>query len=160
MLITNVLFLCTTATARSPLAKALFDREIDHRHLKEYFASQFAGTYSGQFPRATDYRMVKCAAENGLDLKNSQSRQLVRADLAQANYIFAMDEDSYQFAQFLDKELSAPKIKLFFECSHRADLREVPDPVTGHIEFPDCAKLITIGVLAILDYLIAEKSLR
>lgn len=85
---THVLFVCTGNICRSPLAEALFRREIGNRKL-DGFSSASAGTGAWDGAPASEGAYL-VALEHGLDLSSHRARLLTRNLVQDANLIFAM----------------------------------------------------------------------
>lgn len=128
----RVLFVCLGNICRSPLAQALFEKEIEERGLSPAVAADSCGCsgwHSGDLP---DPRMRTEAARHGVDLTH-RARKITNRDGSEFDYIFAMDEEIYDRLSDELGEKYWNKIRLFREWDQPdADgSRDVPDPYYG-----------------------------
>lgn len=126
-LVMRVLMVCLGNICRSPLAEGIFRRELERAGLPWLVDS--AGTsdwHAGELP---DPRSIQVARQHDLDITDQRARPITRKDLAQFDYIFAMDSRNQQF--LLDLADGAPvkaRIHRFLEFAGHQGTLDVPDP--------------------------------
>ena len=110
----RVLFVCLGNICRSPLAQALFEKEIEERGLSAAVTADSCG----------------CSGWHSGDLPDPRMRN---RDGSEFDYIFAMDEEIYDRLSDELGEKYWNKIRLFREWDQPdADgSRDVPDPYYG-----------------------------
>jgi len=84
----RVLFVCTGNICRSPLAEALFQRELDKREVSDIHVSS-AGTGAWEGAPASEGAYL-VGLEHGLDLSGHRARLLTRDVIKESDRIFTM----------------------------------------------------------------------
>jgi len=84
----RVLFVCTGNICRSPLAEALFQRELDKREVSDIQVSS-AGTGAWEGAPASEGAYL-VGLEHGLDLSGHRARLLTRDVIKESDRIFTM----------------------------------------------------------------------
>ena len=128
----KVLFVCMGNICRSPMAEGAFQRMLEDCGLAEKIAVDSAGTHSYHIGAPPDMRGQATALRRGADLHRLRARQVTEADVAEFDYVLAMDQDNYNHLLALcqDPELR-PRIQLFLDYAPELPEREVPDPYYG-----------------------------
>jgi len=122
----KILMVCLGNICRSPLAQGIFEDIAAKKELSCEIAS--AGTSSFHAGEKPDPRSIAIAAENGIDISNQRSQELLVEDLEYYDIIFVMDKSNYRDAMSLaSTDAQKEKIKLFLEYGE-SEVAEVPDP--------------------------------
>ena len=83
---TEILFVCTGNTCRSPIAEGLFNVYVNKHGIAAHAFSRGLAAEGG----AASKNAVESAAEYGADLSQHVSRQLTEEDLAAASRVYCM----------------------------------------------------------------------
>jgi len=127
----KVLFVCLGNICRSPAAEGVFKLLISKEGLESKIIVDSAGTSSCHAGELADSRMRKTAAKRSIDL-TSRSRQFIREDFEEFDYIVVMDESNYQNVLSLDSnEKYKEKVFMMTDFGENLSLKYVPDPYYG-----------------------------
>lgn len=128
----RILFVCLGNIVRSPLAENIFRQMANDAGFGKDYVVDSAGTGSWHVGEAPDSRMVRVAANHGLNY-SGRARQVNRRDLDEYDYLIAMDRDNravlYSMAQTLEQQSKIHLLREFDPYS-KPDA-EVPDPYYG-----------------------------
>lgn len=129
----KVLFVCLGNICRSPMAEGLFAHLVAQAGLDEHIHIDSCGTGGWHIGEAPDRRMQQTARRHGIAL-TSRGRQIAVSDIADFDYILAMDERNYQdvleLAAETAQELRAGIYKMrYFDPEGKN--QDVPDPYFG-----------------------------
>ena len=128
----RVLFVCLGNICRSPVAEGVFQDKVTAAGLGGEIEVDSAGTGGWHVGAPPDRRMTAAAAARGTDLSRLQARQLVRADLGDADHVFVMDKDNLHDTLALDPEGDhGTRVRLFREFDPEPGDYQVPDPYYG-----------------------------
>lgn len=130
----KILFVCLGNIVRSPLAENMFRKMANDAGLGDEYIIDSAGTGSWHIGEAPDSRMVRVAANHGLNY-SGRARQVTRQDLDEFDYLIAMDRDNravlYGMAQTGEQQSKIHMLREF-DPYGKPD-SEVPDPYYGGI---------------------------
>lgn len=142
----KVLFVCLGNICRSPAAEGVFIHLVNEAGLSEHFRIDSAGTSSFHVGERADSRMLDHASRRGIDLP-SRSRQFVKEDFQNFDYIIAMDRSNHR--NILGVSNSSEDHKKVFMMSDFKIAREeidVPDPYYGGAAgFEEVLDIVTDG---------------
>ena len=128
----RVLFVCLGNICRSPLAEGVFRSQAKERGLEGLFEIDSAGTGAWHVGQAPDSRMRQTAMKHGVDLSEQRARQFKEKDLADFDYVFAMDESNLGDILLHDREdRYHERVVLFRRYDPKPDDYQVPDPYYG-----------------------------
>ena len=160
----SVLFVCLGNICRSPLAEAVFRQVVTEQGLESRFRIDSAGTSGYHDGEAPDPRTTEVAARRGVRVAGT-SRRITGADVAEFDYLVAMDADNLRAVESLVERTSldgdGPAIHLLreFDPEAEGDL-EVPDPYFGGPQgFDNVHDLVERSARALLEHLEAEHDL-
>jgi len=144
----NVLFICLGNICRSPMAEAIFRNLVKKEGLDGKIHCDSAGTggwHVGKQPHKGTREILQI---NNISDEGIFARQFIKEDLAQFDYLIAMDASNIENIQHLTKDPAA-KIRLLMDYTEEGKGKEVPDPYfTGNFE--EVYELITKGCEALL----------
>ncbi len=126
----KVLFVCLGNICRSPAAEGIFRKMVEAEGLSEQIKIDSAGTNGLHNGEAADSRMRAVAAARGYNLE-SKSRQIMKRDLVQFDYILAMDKSNRENIIALGDGEFDSKVQLMLDYSSHKKGQEVPDPYYG-----------------------------
>lgn len=127
----KILFVCMGNICRSPVAEGIFKKIVLSAGLEKDFFIDSAGTIAYHSGERADVRMRKHAAKRGYML-DSISRQLQKKDLAEFDYIVAMDGQNYRDILLMDREAQLKgRLVMMTEFSEQYAGKDVPDPYYG-----------------------------
>ncbi|WP_221798671.1 low molecular weight protein-tyrosine-phosphatase [Oceanobacter mangrovi] len=150
----SVLFVCLGNICRSPTAHGVFQQMIDDAGLADRVRVDSCGTGGWHVGEAPDRRSTAEAARRGYQLAHLRARQLVSEDLAEFDYVLAMDGNNLSEIKKLQKKskVDSASIQLFLEYASQQPVREVPDPyyggADGFAEVLDLVEAASRGLLA------------
>jgi protein-tyrosine phosphatase len=147
----RVLFVCLGNICRSPTAEGVL-RGIAAREfagMPLYVDS--AGTANYHVGEPPDRRTVAAARRRGYELAGLRARQVAPDDLANFDYVLAMDRANLAQLGSLARVGSSARVGLFLDFAPDCGEDEVPDPSYGSIEdFERVLDLCEAGARALL----------
>jgi protein-tyrosine phosphatase len=125
----KVLFVCLGNICRSPMAEAIFNRQLEERGLAHLVSSDSAGTSRYHIGADPDPRTIDCAIGNNTPIRH-KARQLRPSDYTDFDFILAMDRSNYDDIASVFKK-DHPNFYLMREFDDKRDSMDVPDPYFG-----------------------------
>lgn len=123
----KVLMVCLGNICRSPTAEVVFREKVKAENLEDRISVDSAGTGSWHIGHPPDSRSTQAALNRDYDMTALRARQVVPQDMAEFDYIFAMDRQNlHDLLDMSDPEYHS-KISLFLHHG-ASDVEEVPDP--------------------------------
>ncbi len=121
---------CLGNICRSPLAHGILQSKLNDAN----FYVDSAGTAAYHIDNQPDYRSIKVAKNNGLDISTQSARQFKVSDFDTFDYIYAMDQSNYtNIISFAKTKADIEKVKLFLEINTSIANKNVPDPYYGEL---------------------------
>ncbi len=154
---TRVLFVCLGNICRSPLAEAVFRRQVGERGVEQRFEIDSAGTSAYHAGSPPDARSAQVARARGVEVSGS-ARQLAADDLRRFDYIVAMDaENLAEIERLRTRAGGAARVHRLREWDPRQDGSDVPDPYYGGARgFEEVHDIVERSCAALLDHLMQE----
>lgn len=127
---TRILMVCLGNICRSPLAQGILQSKLKATD----FHVDSAGTADYHIGKPPDYRSIKVAKNNGLDISTQRARQFKVSDFDTFDYIYPMDRSNYENIISLARtSADVEKVKLFLEHNRAIENKNVPDPYYGEL---------------------------
>ena len=158
----RVLFVCLGNICRSPMAEGIFRHLVEQEGLAPHFHIDSAGTSGWHAGEKPDRRMRQTAQEHGLSLENQRSRQFIKQDFQDFDYILAMDRSNLRNIQAMQHgpNVKEGQVTLMLEHDPKGTVTDVPDPYYGGQNgFEEVYDLLLKSNRAFLDQLKAQYSL-
>ncbi|MDQ3604985.1 MAG: low molecular weight phosphotyrosine protein phosphatase [Gemmatimonadota bacterium] len=154
---TRVLFVCLGNICRSPLAEAVFRRQVGERGVEQRFEIDSAGISAYHIGSPPDARSAQVARARGVEVSGS-ARQLAADDLRRFDYIIAMDaENLAEIERLRTRAGGAARVHRLREWDPRRDGSDVPDPYYGGARgFEEVHDIVERSCAALLDHLMQE----
>ncbi|MDM8569879.1 low molecular weight protein-tyrosine-phosphatase [Thiotrichales bacterium HSG1] len=146
----KILFVCMGNICRSPTAEGVFSNLVHQARLSEQIYIDSAGTHNYNIGGAPDLRSQATALQHGINISQLTARQVTADDLADFDYILAMDRSNLQVLHSLCNPEDKPKIHLFLSFAPELNVQEVPDPYEGKEGFEHVFNLIEAGSKGLL----------
>lgn len=128
----RVQFVCLGNICRSPLAEAVFRKQVEAAGLADHFEIESSGTGDWHVGDTADHRMQSTAEEHGVPLDGHRASQFSASDLKAYDHIFVMDKDNLHDVLYLDEsDQHNGKVRLFREFDPEPGDFQVPDPYYG-----------------------------
>lgn len=159
-MISKILFVCLGNICRSPLAEAIFKRQIDDRKLGHKYQADSCGTSGLHVGEKPDARTIRNARHHGLEIEHL-GRQISATDLNSFDLILTMDRSNHQFVLDLARPVFGPKpeIKMIRSFDPEAlGAQDVPDPWYGKEEgFEEIYQILWRSCNSLIDNLESQK---
>ncbi|MEM7041127.1 MAG: low molecular weight protein-tyrosine-phosphatase [Bacteroidota bacterium] len=128
----KVLFVCLGNICRSPMAEGIFEDLVEKEGVADRFEIDSAGTSGYHVGELPDARGRRVCSENGITLQ-SRSRQFVKQDLSDFDYVLAMDRSNHRNINNLKTPGANYKavVSLMRAYDPQPDSHDVPDPYYG-----------------------------
>ncbi len=111
-----------------------------------------AGTGAWHVGELPDYRSIKVARENGIDITDQRARQFIADDLDRFDLILAMDSSNFQ--DILRKATSPSqraKVKMIMNFAEPGMNHNVPDPYYSTDGFDGVYSMLDAACRAVIE---------
>ncbi len=128
----KVLFVCMGNICRSPSGEAVMNSYIRKSGLFDKIKCDSAGTIAYHAGEPADSRMQRHAKKRSYNLTGI-SRQVIKSDFDEFDYIIAMDNDNYTDLEklFMPSAMYSGKLKRMTDYCTKPNPGYVPDPYYG-----------------------------
>ncbi len=130
----KILFVCLGNICRSPLAEAIFKKQLQERGLEEKYSAESCGTSGLHAGERPDARTIRNARHHDLEILHL-GRQLSSSDFSKFDLILTMDRSNYQDVMDVARKISGPKADVKMIRSYDSEslgAQDVPDPWYGN----------------------------
>ena len=150
----RIIFVCLGNICRSPLAKALFEKHVQHRGLSDMFHIDSAGTSGNHAGENADSRTLQNARKNGLVFRHT-AKQFTAEQLATYDVIVVMDRSNERNVKALSADMKHhAKVHLMRKWDTENYGVDVPDPWYGGPDgFEEVFQILNRSTSALLDEL-------
>lgn len=156
----RVLFVCLGNICRSPMAEAIFRRDVKEAGYADRIIVDSAGTGDWHIGKPPHHGTQDILTTNQISFEGMYARQVNRTDFSEFDYIIAMDTQNKRDLEQLRQQTGSeePTIKLMLDFVSNTTLRDVPDPYyTGNFE--EVYEMITEGSRNLLAHIIEKEGL-
>ncbi|XP_063709553.1 low molecular weight phosphotyrosine protein phosphatase 1-like [Culicoides brevitarsis] len=122
----SVLFICLGNICRSPLAEAVFLKQINDKGIAGNFNVDSAAIGSWHIGKRPDHRAIKTMENHNLPYDN-RCRQITKEDFNKFDFIFGMDDENMSDLKRLAPKGSSAKLFLLGEFDPNKE-RIIRDP--------------------------------
>jgi protein-tyrosine-phosphatase len=130
---TKILFVCLGNICRSPLAEAIFKRQLEEKGLSDRFLADSCGTADLHIGERPDARTIRNARQHGVEIHHV-GRQLVVSDFAKFDLILTMDRANLRHTLDMASaaNLKSSHVKMIRSYDPESlGAQDVPDPWYG-----------------------------
>ncbi|WP_111748225.1 low molecular weight protein-tyrosine-phosphatase [Salinisphaera orenii] len=131
----SVLFVCLGNICRSPTAHGVLRAKVDAAGLSSHVVVDSAGTGNWHVGATPDRRARATARAHGVSIDDLSARQVTAADLADYDYVIAMDGENHADLCVMAtvNGVAGDRVSLFTHwCPDDEESEEgVPDPYAG-----------------------------
>jgi len=150
----RILFVCHGNICRSPLAEGAMRHLIAEEDRLDSFLLASAGVSSEHDGEAPDFRAVKAAKAQGIEIGHLRARKVTADDFKRFDLLLAMDAANRDALLAMAPASAQQKIHLLLDFSPWIGETDVPDPYYGPAEgFDDVLDLIGLAVRGLLETL-------
>lgn len=132
---------CLGNICRSPLAEGIMQRKIEENGLP--WTVDSAGTSSWHIGEPPDSRSIEVAKKHGIDIATQRGRQIRQKDLAEFDFIYAMDTSNFRdILKLANTPEQEAKVKLILNETSPNQDNSVPDPYWDDDGFENVYQLL------------------
>ncbi len=152
----KIMFVCLGNICRSPLAHAVMDDFINQSDCIDKYMVDSSGTSGYHVGQLSDARMRKTAMRHNVEI-NHRAQQLSLWDIANNDYIFAMDNQNLIDILSMCNDEQKSKVRLLRDFDPEG-LGDVPDPYYGGVDgFEDVFQIVLRSCRCLLQDLESGK---
>ena len=148
----RVLFVCMGNICRSPMAEAVFTHLVEEAGLGDQLEIDSVGTTSYHVGEPAHPGTRRVLAQHDIQ-SHSISRKINSTDLAEADYLIAMDHDNLEDLQAMARRIPVNShLHLLLEFASNAPALDVPDPYYSN-NFEHVYRLVESGCQGLLAHI-------
>ena len=145
----NVVFVCLGNICRSPMAEAVFSDMVEKAGLSDQIDIDSCGTGSWHVGEAPHRGTQQVLRKHDISYSH-RARQIDNSDLAEADYLVAMDRSNLSDVQRMGD--TDADLRLLLDYADSVDEKDVPDPYyTGG--FDTVYRLVEAGCEGLLAHI-------
>jgi protein-tyrosine phosphatase len=143
---------------RSPMAEAIFTHLVEEAGLSDQFDIDSVGTISYHVGEPVHPGTRRVLAQHDIQ-SHSISRKINSTDLAEADYLIAMDHDNLYDLQAMARRIPVNShLHLLLEFASNAPTLDVPDPYYSN-NFEYVYRLVKSGCQGLLAHIQQEEGI-
>jgi protein-tyrosine phosphatase len=131
---TNLLIVCMGNICRSPMAQAVFSKQLSDAGLSRQISVDSAGTHANRIGERPDPRAATALLRRGYSTGRIRSRRIEAEDFQKFDFVLAMDSDNLANLRESCPAEHLAKIKLFLDFDDLPNDTDVPDPYYGNAQ--------------------------
>ena len=116
---------------RSPSAQGVFEKLVTEQDIQDQYQIDSAATHSYHVGHLPDSRAIDCASKRGIDLSSQRARKIKSRDMAEYDYVVAMDNDNYNNLMTICEGKYKGKVYKIIDFIKHSEYSEIPDPYYG-----------------------------
>ncbi|MBU8907836.1 low molecular weight protein-tyrosine-phosphatase [Desertibacillus haloalkaliphilus] len=154
----RVLFVCLGNICRSPMAEAVFRKQVEEAGLKDQISIDSAGTGHWHIGKPPHEGTRSLLDRYDVDYAGLKARQVKEEDVTRFDYILAMDADNLSQLHALAGRQTTGEIARLLDFVPDSNVADVPDPYfTGN--FDEVYELVNEACSRLLTYICDREQL-
>jgi protein-tyrosine phosphatase len=121
----RVLFVCLGNICRSPIAEAVFARQVRDAGLEHEIEADSAGTGDWHVGKLPHHGTRQILAQKGVSYDH-RARQILASDLERFDYVITMDNDNFRAVREIGEGKAI--VRPFLSYAPSVGVTQVPDP--------------------------------
>lgn len=153
---TNIVFVCTGNTCRSPMAEVLAKYLFEKQGIALAVNSRGISVYS---PASASSLAIEAVKEYGLDLSKHTAKQITLEDLEQSDIILTMSNQHKTMLKFMFPDYKKNNIYTLHEYADNLN-KDIADPFGGSIhDYQSCMNELYAAIEVLAEKMNKEVSI-